>query len=529
MRKLIAGLVMGTALVTTPMAAMAETPKNALVMAFAIDDLITLDPAGMFEFSGLEYAGNTYDRLIGFDNDDVSKIYGVVAESWDVSDDGLTFTFKIRDGIKFASGNDLTAEDAAFSLQRVILLDQSPAFILGQFGFTAENVKDKIRATDDNTLVMEVDKPYAPSFVLYCLTAGVGAVVDKEVVLDHEKDGDLGAEWMKTNYAGSGPFALNKWTAGESLSLTANEDYWDGAPAMKRVIIRNVKEAASQQLLLQKGDIDIARNLEADQIASIKSNPDVKFLSKGKGALWYLGLSQKNEFLSKPEVREALKYLVDYDGITETIMAGRAQTHQAFLPEGFLGAYNENPYSLDVEKAKSILADAGLGDGFSVTMDTRNTTAVMSMAQSIQATWALAGINLEIIPGDNKQTLTKYRARQHDIYIGRWGPDYQDPHTNASTFAWNPDNSDEAAAKPLAWRNSWNPGDMTAEVDKAILERDGEKRAAMYVDLQKKVLESGPFVIMFQETEIASMRSNVHNFILGPSFDNNYYRFITKD
>ncbi|MFH1805656.1 MAG: ABC transporter substrate-binding protein [Pseudomonadota bacterium] len=529
MRKLIAGLVLGTALATMPLSANAETPKNALVMAFAIDDLITLDPAGMFEFSGLEYAGNTYDRLIGFDNDDVSKIYGVVAESWDVSEDGLTFTFKIRDGIKFASGNDLTAEDAAFSLQRVILLDQSPAFILGQFGFTADNVMDKIRATDDRTLVMEVDQPYAPSFVLYCLTAGVGAVVDKAEVLAHEKDGDLGAEWMKTNYAGSGPFALNKWTAGESLSLTANEDYWDGAPAMKRVIIRNVKEAASQQLLLEKGDIDIARNLEADQIASVKDDENIKLMSKGKGALWYLGLSQKNEYLSKPEVIEALKYLVDYKGITETIMAGRAQIHQAFLPEGFLGAYNENPYSLDVEKAKTLLAEAGLEDGFSVTMDTRNTTAVMSMAQSIQATWALAGINLEIIPGDNKQTLTKYRARQHDIYIGRWGPDYQDPHTNASTFAWNPDNSDDASAKPLAWRNAWNPGDMTAETDAAILERDGEKRAAMYENLQKKVLEGGPFVIMFQETEIASMRSNVNNLVLGPSFDNNYYRFVTKD
>ena len=135
MRKLIAGLVMGTALATMPLAAQAETPKNALVMAFAIDDIITLDPAQIFEFSGAEYAGNTYDRLIGFDNDDVSKIHGVIAESWDVSEDGKTFTFKIRDGIKFASGNDLTAEDAAFSLQRVILLDQSPAFILGQFGF----------------------------------------------------------------------------------------------------------------------------------------------------------------------------------------------------------------------------------------------------------------------------------------------------------------------------------------------------------------------------------------------------------
>ncbi|MDP2697007.1 ABC transporter substrate-binding protein [Thalassospira sp.] len=529
MRKLIAGLVLGTALATMPLSANAETPKNALVMAFSIDDIITLDPAEIFEFSGAEYAGNTYDRLIGFDNKDVSKIHGVVAESWDVSEDGKTFTFKIRDGIKFASGNPLTAEDVAFSLQRVILLDQSPAFILGQFGLTPDNVMEKIRMTDDMTVVMELDQPFAPTFVLYCLTAGVGAVVDKAEVMAHEKDGDLGHEWLRTAYAGSGPFALNKWTAGESLSLTANEEYWDGVPEMKRVIIRHVAEAASQQLLLEKGDIDIARNLEADQIASLQNSDTIKFQNQPKGGLWYLGLSQKNEYLSNPKVREALKYLVDYDGISSTILAGRSTVHQAFLPDGFLGALNDNPYTLDVEKAKALLAEAGLPDGFNVSMDTRNTTAIMGMAQSIQATWALAGINLEIIPGDGGQTLTKYRARQHDIYIGRWGPDYQDPHTNASTFAWNPDNSDEASAKPLAWRNAWDAGDLTAKTDAAILERDTEKRVAMYHELQRDVMANGPFVIMFQETEIASLRNNVHNLDLGPSFDNNYYRFVTKD
>src|SRR3546814_16501728 len=85
------------------------------------------------------------------------------------------------------------------------------------------------------------------------------------------------------------------------------------------------------------------------------------------------------------------------------------------------------------------------------------------MAQSIQATFAQAGIELEIIPGDGSQTLTKYRARNHDIYIGRWGPDYQDPHTNADTFARNPDNSDDAKYKPLAWRHAWDIPEMRSE------------------------------------------------------------------
>jgi len=131
----IAGLLSGVLLMLAVQSAPAGTPRDTLVMAHAIDDIITLDPAEIFEFSGAEYAGNTYDRLIGYDVNDVAKLFGVVAESWTLSADGKAYTFKIRPGIVFASGNPLTAEDAAFSLQRAILLNKSPAFILGQFGF----------------------------------------------------------------------------------------------------------------------------------------------------------------------------------------------------------------------------------------------------------------------------------------------------------------------------------------------------------------------------------------------------------
>ena len=512
-----------------PAVGFAGTPKNALIMAYAIDDIITLDPAEIFEFTAAEYSANTYDRLIGYDVNDISNIYGVIAKSWTISDDGKIFTFKIRDGIKFSSGNDLTAHDVAFSLQRVIKLDKSPAFILSQFGFNVDNVDQMIKATDDHTVVMTLDKPYAPTFVLYCLTAGIGAIVDEKVVMQHEADGDMGHQWMRTNYAGSGPYILKSWKPNQSLSLISNDNYWDGAPNMKKILIRHVGESASQQLLLEKGDIDIARNLEADQLDSVKSNPKIKLQPSPKGAVYYLGLSQKNEFLSKPEIRQALKYLVDYDGIANTILKGRANVHQAFLPEGFLGAVTDKPFSLNVEKAKSLLKEAGLEGGFKVTMDTRNTTAITQIALSLQSTFALAGIKLEIIPGTGKQTLTKYRARNHDIYIGRWGPDYQDPHTNADTFAKNTDNSDKAKSKPLAWRNGWDIPEMSKVTLANTLERDAAKRSSIYQQLQVESQQISPFVIMFQDIEVASLRSNVHNFILGPSFDSNFYRFVTKE
>ena len=506
----------------------AATPKDTLVMAFAIDDLKTLDPAEIFEFTGAEYAANTYDRLINYDVDNVSDIYGGIAESWTISDSGLDFTFKIRQDVTFASGNKLTADDVVFSLQRVITLDKSPAFILSQFGFTPENVAQTIQKIDDFTVKVTIDKPYAPTFFLYCLTSTPGSVVDMKEVMAHEKDGDLGHEWLKTAYAGSGPYTFKKWKASETLILNANPTYWGTAPKIKRVIIRHIAESSTQRLLLEKGDVDIARNLQPDDIKGLAGNADVNVRKKAKGAVWYLGLNQKNEYLQKPQVRQALKYLIDYKGMEATMLNGKATVHQAFLPKGFLGALEETPFSLNVEKAKALLKEAGLENGFSLSMDTRNTEPTTSMALAIQATFALAGIKLEIIPGEGKQTLTKYRARNHDIYIGRWGPDYMDPHTNADTFARNPNNADDAKSKPLAWRNAWAIPEMTKKADAAVLENDASKRAEMYLELQREHQQVSPFVIMFQDIEILSKRANVEGFILGPSFDSNFYYNVTK-
>lgn len=507
----------------------AATPKDFLVMGTKIDDIITLDPAEIFEFSGAEYAANTYDRLINYDVDNVSDIYGGVAESWTVSDDGLTFTFKIRQGIVFPSGNKLTADDVVGSLRRVVKLDKSPAFILTQFGFTADNMEQTITKVDDYTVKLVIDKPYAPTFFLYCLTSTPGSVVDMKEVMSHEQDGDLGYNWLKTAYAGSGPYMLKSWKPSESLILDRNDNYWGEKAKLKRVVCRHIAESATQRLLLEKGDIDLARNLQPDDIKGLAGNPDINIRSRAKGAVWYLGLNQKNEYLKIPQVIEAFKYLIDYTGMEQTILSGKATIHQAFLPIGFLGALEDKPYTLNVEKAKALLKEVGLEKGFTVTMDTRNNEPTTSMALAIQATLAQANIKLEIIPGEGKQTLTKYRARTHDIYIGRWGPDYMDPHTNADTFSRNPDNSDDAKAKPLAWRNAWDIPEMTKKADAAVLERDAKKRAEMYLELQREHQKVSPFVIMFQEIEILGERSNVKGFVIGPSFDSNFYQYTTKE
>lgn len=516
-----------TALMATT--ALADTPKDTVVMAKQIDDIITLDPAEAFEFSGVEVGANVYDKLIGVDLAKNNELVGELAEKWTVSEDKLTYTFKLRPGVKFHSGNPLTAADVVYSFQRAVTLNKSPGFILTQFGLNKDTVLEKAKAVDDLTVQVTVSKPYAPTFFLNCLTSGVASIVDSKLVKANEKDGDFGNGWLKLNSAGSGAYKVRAYRPNEQYALDANESWYKGAPKNKRIIVRHVAEPASQRLLLEKGDIDMARNLSKDQLAAVKDKADIQIVQGDKGYILYLGLNQKNPNLAKPEVREALKWLVDYSAIEKNIVEGTYKHHESFLPKGFLGAITDKPYKYDPAKAKELLAKAGLKDGFTVTMDVRSVNPITDIAQAIQSSWGQAGIKLELIPGDGKQTLTKYRARTHDIYIGQWGPDYLDPHTNAETFAINENNGEDAKSKTLAWRNAWDIPDMTKTTQAAVLETDAAKRKTEYEALQREHQKVSPFVIMFQQIEVTAERKNVKGWVIGPSSDTNFYWPIAKN
>lgn len=518
-------------------AAQAATPDNTLVIAIAMDDVISLDPAEIFEITTSEILTNTYERLITTDPKDPTKIIPQVAESWDISEDGKTITFKIREGLKFASGNPLTAHDAVYSLRRAIKLDLSPAFIIGQFGLNKDNVDKLVYAPDDHTVVFSTEEVFAPSFVLNGLTSSVASIVDSKLVEEHavkvEKtdakpfDTDFGYDWLKRNYAGSGAYALREWRPNEVLLLDRNENYSGTKPAVERAIYRHVKESMSQRLLLQAGDVDVARNLEPGDIAVFAKNDDFNILSAPKGRTYYLTANQNVENLAKPEVRQALKYLVDYDAIENTLIKGIGRVHQSFLPMGMFGAVGDKPFTLDVEKAKQLLADAGLQDGFSVTLDVRNTQPNVGIAESIQQTFGKAGIKVELLQGDGKLTTTKVRARKHELSLGVWGPDYWDPHTNASTFAYNPDNGEDVTMKTTAWRSTWDIPEMSAETMAAAKETDVEKREQMYRKIQKDFQDNSPFVMLYQQIETAVAAKNVKNFNMVA--DANYITEVSKD
>lgn len=514
---------------TAPVALFAETPADTLVVADAIDDIVSIDPHEAFEFSGTDLNNNLYDTLVELDPTKPGELVPGLAESWSVADDGVTYTFKMKSGVTFSSGNPVTAEDAALSLRRVVKMNKTPAFIITQFGLTPENV-DQMVTFDGDTVTLKTDKAYAPSFVYNCLTAGVANIVDMKTVMANEVDGDMGNAWLKANSAGTGAYVLKSFKPNEGYVLEARQGHWRGDAKIKNVFMQHIPEGATQRLLLEKGDIDIARELTPTDVEGLAGNADVKIQNDVGGQIYYLALNQKKPELANPKVQEAMRWAIDYSGMTDSILKGQWVVHQTFLPLGFLGALDENPYKMDIEKAKSLMAESGIPLPLEVGFTVRNNQERMDIAQSVQNTFAQIGINLTLDVGDGAQVLEKYRGRQHDITVQTWGPDYPDPQTNASTFAWNPDNSDEAKnAGVLAWRTAWDPGaDVNALTEAAVQEKDADKRKAMYEDLQRRVRDNSAFVLMFQQARQDGMRAGVSGFYSGGATDSASYWLVSK-
>jgi len=518
------------AAIALPMAAgavQAATPANVLVVAQNIDDIVAIDPAQAYEFTSGELVTNTYDRLVQYDAEDPTVLAPGLASEWTADDAAKTITFTLRDGVTFQSGNPVTAEDVKFSLARVIKLNLTPAFILAQLGWTPENV-DGMIAIDGNKVTVSYDGEFSSGFALNILAARPASIVDEKTVMAHETDGDMGNAWLNLNTAGSGPFSLTDYRPAEIIRLTANPNYFKDGPKVKQVIIRHVAEAATQQLLLKSGDVDMARNLTPDQIASIAGG-DIKVETFPQAAVHFLSFNQKDEALTNPAIWEAARYLVNYKGMTDSFLKGQMEIHQAFWPKGFPGSLDDTPYSYDPEKAKKILADAGVKLPIKVTLDVINAAPFTDMAQSLQASFAEAGIDFDIIPGTGAQVITKYRDRTHEAMLLYWGPDFMDPHSNAKAFAYNADNSDDNYQATTTWRNGWAvPDDMNKETMAALAESDPAKRNEMYLDLQKKVQENSPIVIMFQAAYEVAMQKNVEGYVNGATSDFVYYRLVTK-
>ncbi|HLS67701.1 MAG TPA: ABC transporter substrate-binding protein, partial [Kiloniellales bacterium] len=251
-KTILASTALASALLISP-SLQAATPADALVQASRFDDIISLDPAEMYEISAFEIVTNAYDKLVAYDIEDTSRIVPQLAEAWEISEDGTTFTFKLREDVTFHSGNPFTAEDVVYSLARFAALDKGPAFLIHDLGVTPDNYEDVLRAVDEHTFEMTLDQGYAPSFVLNVLSGGNFSIIDSALAQENEVESDWGSAWLKNNSAGSGPFQLDQMVPNDRIVMSRFDDYWQGTPELGRLMWRHVEEPASQRLLLEQG------------------------------------------------------------------------------------------------------------------------------------------------------------------------------------------------------------------------------------------------------------------------------------
>ncbi|MBA8867981.1 MULTISPECIES: ABC transporter substrate-binding protein [Pantoea] len=467
----------------------AKTPDDQLIVGMNMNNLLTLDPAAM---TGNEVVGivvNLYDGLVELNPQQLTEVRPALAERWSVSPDNRTLTFHLRDNVRFHSGNPLTSADAVWSMRRVLHLNLAQASVWKSYGFSRDNVDQMITAPDDRTLVINLPRPNDPQLVIYSLAAlGSMVVLDSKTVQQHEVDGDWGNRWLTTHEAGSGPFRLDVWQAKDVLRMSRAADYWRGEAKMSRVVFRHLQESQTLRLMMEKGDLDIASNMAIPDVRALRHDPDLTIDAVRKGTIYYLAMSMKDPHFDNIKVREAVRYLVDYQGINKSLMTGYGELHQRPIQAGMPATLPDPGYRLDVPRARALLAEAGYPDGFDTTLRVLADQPFLNIAIAVQSTLLQGGIRAKIITGTGNQIYGAMRDRQFSLLVGRGGSGVEPhPHSSLRALVYNPNNADSARLTNFqGWRTGFYDAQLNSMIDQALVERDKTRQQQAYYAIQQR-------------------------------------------
>ncbi|MEG2118740.1 MAG: ABC transporter substrate-binding protein [Pseudoflavonifractor sp.] len=368
-------------------------PAEGGVLRFGADSEPTgFDPHTISEEASLRVINQLYETLVERDKD--MNFYGELAESWEIPDP-TTYIFKLRQGVKFHSGREFTAEDVKYSYDRV--LGKSDKGDIGALGNKASYFKGitNIEVVDPYTVKFTIDKPNAA--FLSNLTSNYGAIVDKDVI---DKDGDL----MRGD-GGTGPFALKEWKPDNYVELTKFADYWDaGKPKLDGITYFLIGDEAARLAALRTGDIDIA-NLSANSIAAVKDNADISVLDYQTNSYIAVGCNLSTPALQDKNVRQAMSYAMDRQGIIDYVFNGSAEITSMMPPA--MGHWSKDVSGMDLytpnmTKAQELMKTAGYGPDKHLTlkvaaglMDSIRDTAVVLQQQFSECYIDLEITNME--------------------------------------------------------------------------------------------------------------------------------------
>lgn len=345
------------------------------------------DPHVASDFSTVVQLRNVYEPLVDLTPD--LKLEGVLAESWEVSDDALTYTFHLRPDVSFSDGTPFGAESAKFSLERLIGLQRSGAYL------SLQHV-ESIEVVDQLTLRVTLTEPFAPFLRSLWLAWMVSPTAVQENAGDNQ-----GRDWLEENSVGTGPYVLAERERGERITLRANPEYWRGweDTHFATIELRTVPEAATQRLMLERGDLDVSLLYEPSFIDIYRETDGITVEGGPTLDQIFARIQINGGATADVRVRQALNYLWDGQVYAELMDGMAAPSPGPLVPELLGGVAVPNPYSYDPEKALALLAEAGYpnGEGLRIQIWTHQPDPTKKvLAEAIQALLASAGVNAEI-------------------------------------------------------------------------------------------------------------------------------------
>lgn len=432
---------------------------------------------------------NIYDTLVQIKvaDDGSSSIEPMLAESWEVSEDGLTYTFHLRDDVTFQNGNAFTAEDVRYTFNRMFTADGTVnSSFLDQIkgadelmAGTAEELSG-LEVLDDYTVRITLKEPFGAFLSALAFTACS--------IYDEEATETAGADFGMVPEAtvGSGPFIFESWTPNAELVLTRNDDYWNGPAQIPGVVIRIIPDTETQTMMYESGELDLLdlkTNPEAvDRIT--ETYPDQIVTGPILG-VDYVFMNQNVEPLNDVRVRKAIQMAIDRQMILDELYGGRGSIENGLLATGMIG-YNDSlpeiPY--DPEGAKELLAEAGYPDGFTIELGSDSSDSEMRtmITEIIQSMLAEVGINVEIKKYDQSTWLETRRAGEMPMYVSSWTADFNDPDNFFYTFFGTQENSKIRSI-------NYPDTSVMQEVAKARTIVDEDERMETYHQLETKLIQ----------------------------------------
>lgn len=456
---------------------------------------------------------NIYDRLVDIEvkEDGSSEIVPSLAESWEISGDALTYTFHLRQGVKFHNGEELTADDVEYSFTRQLSVEGAvnTDFLAQIKGASQllEGTADQLEGfetVDDYTFTITLSEPYAG--FLACLSTPGCSIYNREAT---EAAGDqFGLDPSVT--VGTGPFRLTDWTINDQLVLTRYEDYWKGPSELPGVVIRIVPDTETQRMMFESGELDVVDlDYLPDAVDDFTTRYPDQIVSGPRVGTTYFTMNQNIEPFQDVRVRKAVQMAIDRQAILDALYGGRGQVENGIYPHGLYGFNSSLPeITYDPEEAKALLAEAGYANGFEmqIAADSSASDATNQALEIIQAQLGEIGIQVEIQNMDESTWLATRNSGEMGSFMSTWTADYNDPDNFIYTFFGTPENTKLRSL-------NYSDTEVMERVQKARTIVDADERIAEYQALEEKIVtEDAAWVPMYSRTHSFAVSKRVQGF-----------------